>query len=71
MLKVNFLRKRYRTDLSKTNGNKFAKESDFITFPDSPIKYITIGLSCFTSYSEIACLQAPQGGIGFVVGVFF
>jgi hypothetical protein len=25
---------------------------------------------CFTSYSDNACLQAPQGGIGLIVGFF-
>ena len=32
------LRKRYRLDLLKPNGNKLAKELDFTTFPDTPIK---------------------------------
>ena len=53
------------------NGNKFAKELDFAILPVSPIKYISIGDSCFTSYSAIACRHAPHGGIGVDVLFFF
>ena len=52
-------------------GSKFSKESLFITSPLFPIKYKAIALFCLISYSAIACLQDPQGGIGIVVGLSF
>jgi hypothetical protein len=33
--------------------------------PVSPMKYISIGVSCRVSYSAIDCLQEPHGGIGY------
>jgi hypothetical protein len=35
--------------------------------PVSPMKYISIGVSCRVSYSAIDCLQEPHGGIGAIV----
>ena len=35
---VKFKRNRYRKDLSNINGNRLAKDFDFMTLPVSPIK---------------------------------
>ena len=65
---VNFLKKRYSTFLSKTQGSMFSTDFDEAILPEVPIKYSSNGFNCLTSYSESACLQAPHGGIGLVVG---
>jgi hypothetical protein len=41
-------------------------ELERITGPDAPINKSSMGLSWFRSYSAIDCLQAPQGGTGFL-----
>ena len=54
----------YRYELSKIKGNRSDIELDFTTLPFSPMKNISMGCSCLTSYSAIACLQEPHGGVG-------
>ena len=66
---INYIDIVYRDVLLKDKGNKLLIEFDLNTSPDSPIKYISIGVTCLNSYSDIDCRQAPQGGIGDKVGL--
>ena len=65
---VNFLKKRYRTVLSKVQGSMFSTDFEDAILPEVPMKYSSNGFDCLTSYSVRACLHAPHGGIGVFVG---
>ncbi len=65
---VNFLKKRYSTVLSKIQGRMFSTDFEML-FARSPHKIEFYRGVLFTSYSDNACLQAPQGGMGLVVGL--
>ena len=59
----------YNDVLSNDRGNKLLMEFDLYISPDSPMKQISIGVSCLNSYSAIDCRHAPHGGIGDKVGL--
>ena len=66
---INYIDIAYKDVLLKDKGNKLLIEFDLNTSPDSPIKYISIGVTCLNSYSDIDWRRAPQGGIGDKVGL--